>query len=217
MSDFMIDVDDALRAQQLKALWDKYGRWIVGIVIITLLTVSVGSVWHHFLNKKLTEQSNALLTVLQDEAENPNTAKTLAKLNKEANFPLKSVIGLYEAQKLEQGKDLKGAQIVYKNMIDQKRLPSMIRELASVHFVRLGIIQSQDAKKLLKIITPIADSDTTFQASAMEMKGLLLRQTGKNEEANKVFATLSTNSEVPGTLRQRAKSLIREEGTDAAK
>lgn len=215
MSEMMIDVDDALRAQQMKALWDKYGRWIIGLVVIALLTVGIGTVWHNILNKKLTQQTNQLLTILQNEAEDKNTAKTLEKLHKQSDFPLKSVVGLYRAQKLEQGKDIKGAQKVYKEMTTQKRLPQMIRDLAIVHYVRLGIIQSQDAKKLLKVIDPVASKATAFQASAMELKGLLLRKSGKNDEANKVFATLSTNSEIPGTLRQRAKSLIREEGTNA--
>ena len=215
MSELMIDVDDAVRAQQMKALWDKYGQWVVGIIVVAVLATGIGAVWHNVLNKQLTAQTNQLLTILQDEAENPDTAKTLAKLNKEANFPLKAVVGLYRAQKLEQGKDIKGAQKVYNDMISQKRLPEMMRDLARVHYVRLGIIQSQDAKKLLKTIDPVADKDTAFQASAMELKGLLLRQTGKNGEANKIFATMSTNSEIPGTLRQRAKSLIRDEGTHA--
>lgn len=215
MSEMLIEVDDALRAQQLKALWDKFGRWVVGIIVVAILATAVGTVWHNVLNKQLTAQTNQLLTVLQDEAEKPDTLKTLAKLNKEADFPLKAVVGLYRAQKLEQSKDIKGAQKVYNDMISQKRLPEIVRDLARVHYVRLGIIQSQKADKLLKTIEPVAAKDTAFNSSALELKGLLLRQSGKNDEANKIFSTLSTNSQIPGTLRQRAKSLIREEGDNA--
>lgn len=214
MSELMIDIDDAMRAQQMKALWNKYGHWLVGTVAIVLLATIIGLVWHNRLNHRLTEQTNQLLTLLQDEAETPDTTQKLAQLHKDASFPLKSVVGLYRAQKLEQADNLKTAQEVYKEMVDQRRLSPMVRELASLHYVRLGILQGQKADQLLPVINPVADNGQAFRASAQELKGLLLRDSGKIAEANKIFTALSTNAEISATLRQRAKSLIQEEGPD---
>lgn len=216
MSELMIDVDDALRAQQLKALWDKYGYWVAGVVVAAVLAVGAGGLWYRHLDARLTDQTNRLLTILQEESGNPDTIKSLATLDKEAEFPLKSVTGLYHAQKLEQGKDLAAAQNVYHDMISRKRLPRMVRDLARVHYVRLGLVQSQPAEKLLAAIQPATETNATFRASAMELKGLLLRQLGKKDEANKIFAALSTDSEVAGTLRRRAASLIQQDMTKEA-
>lgn len=214
-NEMMIDIDDAVRAQQLKAVWDKYGQWVIGIVAIIIIATAVGVFWNNMLNKQLADQTSQLLTVLQNEADNTDTAKTLNALDKEANFPLKAVVSLYRAQKLEQGKDLKAAQDAYESMIGQKRLPVMIQNLARVHYARLGIIQKQDAKKLLTVLEPVANGTAAFNASAMELKGLLLVQEGKQDEANKIFNILASSSEVPGTLRQRAKSQIRYEEKNA--
>jgi hypothetical protein len=209
----MLEIDDELRARQLKAFWDKYGQWLIGLVLIVIISTTVGVVWHNMLDQNLTKQTNELLLILQNETKQPDhtqdTAKTLADLNKEADFPLKAVVGLYRAQKLEQGKDLKAAQDVYKDMMSQPRLSKIVQDLARVHYVRLGVVQQQDAKMLLATIEPLVkDDNAAFRSSALELKGLLLVQSGKQDEANKIFNQLSADDNAPNSLRQRAKSMI---------
>jgi hypothetical protein len=218
MSEILMEVDDAIRAQQMKALWDKYGQWIIGIVVGVVIATTVGVIWRNVLDSKLTAQTNELLAILQNEAEKSDTEKKLSALHDESNFPLKSVVDLYRAQKLEQAKDLKATQAAYKEMMTQRRLPEIIQNLARVHYVRLGILQDQKADELLDVIQPVASKDTApFHASALEMKGLLLQQQGKNKEANEIFTKLSTDSTIPGTMRQRAKALVSYETSANAK
>jgi hypothetical protein len=209
----MLEIDDELRARQLKAFWEKYGQWLIGLMLIVVIATAVGVIWHNVLNDALTKQTNELLLVLQNETKQPDhtqeTAKTLADLNKEADFPLQAVVGLYRAQKLEQGKDLKAAQDVYKNMMSQPRLSKIVQDLARVHYVRLGVVQNQDAKDLLATIEPLVkDDNASFRSSALELKGLLLVQSGKQAEANKIFTQLTSDDNAPNGLRQRAKSMI---------
>ncbi len=218
MSDMLLEVDDAIRAQQMKALWDKYGQWLIGIVVGIVIATTVGVIWRNVLDSKLTAQTNELLVILQNEAEKSDTEKKLASLHEEASFPLKAVVDLYRAQKLEQAKDLKATQDAYKEMMTQRRLPQIVQNLARVHYVRLGIIQNQKPDALLEVINPVADKEAApFHSSAKEMKGLLLQQQGKHKEANAIFTALSSDSTIPGTMRQRAKALVSYENSANAK
>jgi hypothetical protein len=205
----MIEIDDELRAQQLKEFWGKYGQWLVGIVLIVVIATTVGVIWNNVLNNNLTKQTNGLLLVLQQETDHADMAKTLQDMNREADFPLKAVIGLYRAQKLEQAKDLKGAQDVYKDMMDQPRLSHIVQNLARVHYVRLGVILQQDAATLIKTLEAVTkDDNASFRPSALELQGVLLAQQGKHDEANKIFNQLSSDADAPASLRVRAKSMV---------
>lgn len=214
MSDIMLEVDDELRTQQIKALWATFGQWIIGIVVLTILATAVGSFWFSHVNSKLERDTDRLLAALQKD--NADTA-LLAKLQKETTKPLNAVVGLQRAVRLEQANDLKGAIAAYQSVIEDSKAQPVLRNLATLHRVRLGLVQKENADTLLTAIAPLTRDEAAFRASALEMKGLILQSQDKNKEANDIFKALATDNAAPNTLRQRAQSLITYEAGDAQK
>lgn len=210
MSDILLEVDDALRAQQLKALWDKYGQWLLGLMVAVVIATAIGVTWHHYTNKALSEQTAALLAILQDEAvKGDKTSAELAVLAKKADLPLRAVVALYHAQKLEQGGDLAAAQETYKKLAVAKSAPDIMRDLARVHYVRLGLAQTEpETDELLKMLKPVATKDGNFHASALEMKAMLLGMQGKTDEAAAIYARLVSDETAPPSIRARAKTMV---------
>lgn len=213
MSESLMEIDEAVRAQQMHALWSRYGQWLIGFAVVSVIATIIGVIWHRHVNAALEDQTGRLLTVLQNEAESPDTAKKLGDLAKKTDLPLQGVATLYQAQKLEQAKDLKGAQQLYGTMIEQRRLPEIIRNLSRVHFARIGLVIGDKPEALLPVLDPVAGNitgkkQTPFHYSALELKGILLVAQGKQDEANTIFTELSSNSDVPGTMRARAKGMV---------
>jgi hypothetical protein len=216
MSDIMLEVDDEIRSQQLKAMWARYGQWIIGLFVATVLATAIGVLWFNYINDKLEKDTDRLLNVLQQE--DPSSKETMAalsELQKKATAPLRTIVAMQNAQRLEQAGDIKATSDTYQSIIDDRKAPKVYRQLATVHRVRLGLIEKEDASKLIGMIDPLTAEGANFRPSAMELKGVLLQQQGKKAEANAVFQALSTDVTAPNTLRLRAQTMTNYETGNA--
>lgn len=216
MSEFLLEVNDALRAKQIEAMWQKYGQAVIGVVVAAVIATSIGVAWNSHMNKVLAEDTDKFLSIMENKDEKA-LAENLATLSKSAHQPLKGLIDFILAQKQEESNDLKAAAKSYLNIANQSQLPEATRSLARLNYVRLGIVTGENPKSLMTAIEPLVKEKNGFHASALELKGLLLQEKGKIEEANAIFEGLASNSNVPGTLRQRAKALIQHEAQNAKK
>lgn len=215
MSDMLLEVEDALRAERLKAFWQRYGQWLTMLAVLAVLLTAVGSFWFNRTNARLEAQTDQLFQTLQDGAEPAQQLATLQKLAKETQLPLKAIVLFQSAQKQEQMQKAADARNSYRSIASMTRLPAVMRDLAALQGVRLGMLGDEKSARLLRELQPIASATSPFRASALELKGLLLVKEGKIAEANKIFNNLSTDVTVPGSLRERAKAYIRPEGQDA--
>lgn len=209
MTDMMLEVNDELRAQQIKALWAKYGQWAIGLFVATVLATALGSFWHNHKNRQLEGGTDQLLALLQTESK--DTAAALGKLQTTAHAPLKAVIALQRAQRLEQDAKAAEARTAYQQIADDRSAPDMLRDLARLHTVRLGLVAKDKPETLLAQLEPLTADKSAFRPSALEMKAILLQQQNKNTEANAILRDLSTDATAPATLRQRALTLISNE------
>ncbi len=219
MSDLLLEVDEELRAQQIKALWNRYGQWVIGLAVIAVIGSGVGAAWHRHKTTVLEQDTAKLVATLQtegtdnaDKAMAGQMAAKLSTLKDETAAPLSGLVSLYEAQALEKSGDLKNARGAYQALAAQMRQPGIVKELANLHVVRLGIVLKENPETLLPVVDKLTAKNAPFRASALEMKGVLLQQQGKNDAANAIFEELSGDMNAPGTLRQRAKSMIRYDG-----
>lgn len=208
MSDILLEIDEALRNQRIKALWDRYGQWFVGFAVATIIATAVGAFWHSHMTKTLAADTAELLTLLQNEAEDADTSAKLAELSPKTHAPLNAVADLYHAQKLEQSGDLKATQAMYGTIMKNTKATGIVRDLARVHYVRLGVVSGDEPKTLLPIIEPLTKSRSEFKGTALELKGMLLLKQDNTKAANEIFIALSKDETVPTSLRNRAKTFI---------
>ena len=208
MSDILLEVDDELKAQQIKALWQKYGQTVIGLAVAILIGTTVGVFWHGHQTARLQDQTTQLFAVLQGgDGKNANLEE-LYTLEKQTDAPLKGLVQLQTAQKQENANDLKGAEKTYDDLANEKSANAIVRDLAIVHRVRLGLVQKEKTDGLLNMIEPLTKDDRPFRGSALELKGLLLKDANKTKEANAVFQQLTDDTKVHVTIIQRAHNFI---------
>lgn len=212
MSDLLLEVDEEIRAQQIKALWERYGQWVITLGVAVVIGTGIAVAWFNHQNKALEKDTAELVATLQGEGDSKEIAAKLQTLKTETAAPLNGLVGLYEAQTQEKNGDLQAARNSYQAIAAQLRQPRIVRDLATLQDVRLGILLKDTPEALLPKLDKLTDKKkSAFYASASELKGLLLKQQNKTVEANQIFENLSSDMSVPGTLRQRAKAMIQYE------
>lgn len=205
MSDILLEVDEALRTQQIKALWSKYGHMVVGAALMAVVGTAIGAAWHGIANSRLEDQTRALKAAV--DKGDLDAIKAAAG---DADKPLWAVGQLYVGQKQEQAKDLKAAGATYEMLRNVSGVPDVLRDLGTVHAVRIGLLTGErNMEDLLADIDPLTKPNSGYQHSAMELKALVLQKLDRNADANAVLEQLSLDGTAPDSVRQRARALMK--------
>ncbi len=211
MSDLMLEVDDELRSQQLKAFWTKYGQWIIGVITVTILATAIGTFWHNHLNTKLANKTDQVMAVLTDQPLSATDQyKAMTDQSRDTpNAALGSLMELQKAQLSEQSKNLDQAAKEYESVMTASGTSHTVQDLARLNRVRVGLLRKEPSADLLKTLEPLLNDKSAFRYSAKEFQALILQSENKHDEANKILEVLSNDAGAPASLRDRAKLLMK--------
>lgn len=201
MTDLMDEIGEDLRQQQLKLFWQENRNWIIGGIILAIVTTAALSFWRtHQYNKNVTETS-ALLQVAK-EADAEKIADLAKSSDKEhAALAQFTAAGLY----LQQGKKSEAAQL-YAQIEKTRGLDRLYRDLAALYAVRLDL-ETGDAQALHKKLDDLTDDGNPWRFTALETRALLFAREGKKEEAVEALSAIASSADAPPDARTRASTL----------
>ena len=207
MSEIFREVDEALREDRAKILWQKYGTIGIAVVAVVLLATAGWVYWQDYSDQRDQEITGELLSVLEDAESDPSSAiNALAALGEDRPDRQGVLARLHEAAlRLEAG-DSAGAVEVYRLVADDSGVPDAWRELALLLAV-LHSLDTGDPDALAADLRPLTDEDSAWRYNARELSGLLALRLGDVEEARQIFELLAADPFVPAGIRNRALEL----------
>ena len=131
MSELFREVDEALREDRAKILWQKYGNIGIAVVAAVLLATAGYVFWQDYADKRDQELTGVLLTALEQSDTDPTGAMdALAALGEDQSGRQGVLARLHEAAlRLEAG-DANGAVDIYRMVADDSGVPDAWRDLA---------------------------------------------------------------------------------------
>ena len=213
---FMREVDEALREDELRTLWQRYGRAaIVGLVVL-LIAVAGFLYWQHHRTSVAERQGEQLDTVL-DALAAGQTAKAeapLAELAQSDAEGYRAMAKFTQADLLLQKNDLAGAAAIFGQVAKDESLPQPFRDLALVRqtSAEYDTLQPQQVVDRLR---GLATEGNAFLGSAGEMVAVAYLRMNQREQAGRLFATMARDVTVPQSIRQRAIQMAGVLGVDA--
>ena len=213
---FMREVDEALRQDELRTLWQRYGRAaIVGLVVL-LLGIAGFLYWQH--RQQVTaeatgEQLDAALDALSQsrpaEAEAP-----LAEIAKSSSDGYRAMGKFTQADVLLQKNDLPGAAALFKSIADDGSLPQPFRDLALIRQTSAEY-DTLTPQQVIDRLGGFANPGNAFLGSAGEMVAVAHLRLKQNDQAGRLFAALAKEPTVPASIRERAVQMAGALGIDA--
>jgi hypothetical protein len=162
------------------------------------------------------ERSDTLVQAFDDVTEGRKAAATakLDALVKDGADGHRAAALLTKADIAIEGKDLKGAAALYRQIADDKGLAQPYRDLALVRMtaVELDTLAPQAVIDRLK---GLAVAGNPWFGSAGEMVALSYLKLNKPQQAAGVFAAMAKDKKLPDTLRSRATQMAGSLGVDA--
>jgi hypothetical protein len=207
VTDIFQEVDEEVRREQLKKLWQQYGNYFIALCV--LIVVGVGA-WrgYQWWEAKQAAQSGAAFEqaiTLAEAGKHQEAEAAFAKLAANGTAGYRVLARLREAAELA-GTDSKGAIAAYDEIAADSSAGQVIRDLAAV---RAGFLLADTASysEIRNRLEPLAVADRPFRHSAREILALSAWKSGDMTAARQWTDMIMTDPQTPAGARSRAEVL----------
>ncbi|MBZ8131747.1 tetratricopeptide repeat protein [Afifella sp. IM 167] len=205
---FIREVDEELRREQLKSLWDRFGLLIIAVcVLVVVITGGYrGYVW--WQAKQASETGDRYLTALES-IEKGNVEEGRATLDKLASEGggYGMLARLREAELAASGEDRSAALKAFDDIASDGSVPSVMRDLAHVRGALIAL-DAGDLDGAESRVEGLDEAGNPWRYSAREILGLVAYQRGDLEAARERFISIGEDAQAPQGLRSRAGLMI---------
>ena len=213
---FMREVDEALRQDELRTLWQRYGRAAIVGLIVVLLGIAGFLYWQHHQQataEATGEQLDAALDALS-QSRPAEAEASLAEIAKSNSDGYRAMAKFTQGDVLLQKNDLAGAAGIFKGIAEDSSLPQPFRDLALVRQTSAEY-DTLTPQQVIDRLGGLANEGSPYLGSAGEMVAVAHLRLKQNDQAGRLFAALAKDPGVPASLRERAVQMAGALGVDA--
>lgn len=212
---FMREVDDAVRQDQLLTFWQRFGRWIVALVIIGLVAFAGWLYWQHHNTTQSQAVSEKMDKVIATAVSGGTPdAKQLDALTSASQPGFRASALLVKAGAAARKGDNKAAIAAYKAMAADSSLDQPYRDLALIRQTTLEF-ETLKPQQVVDRLKPLAVEGAPWFGSAGELVAIAYMKMRKPELAGPLFAAMAKDANVPQSIRSRARQMAGLLGIDA--
>jgi len=207
VSELFSEVDEDLRREQLKKLWDKYS--IVVIAAAILIIAGVGG-WrgYSYLEAKKAAEAGAAFDRAADLSEQNKHAEAeaaFAKLATEAPSGYRTLARLRSAAEAA-SRDPQAAVKLYDDIAADRSVGVAEQDLARIRAAGL-LMETTPYDAMLARLEPAAAPTSTYRHSARELLALSAWRANNASATRKWLDVIANDGETPASLRTRAEAL----------
>ncbi len=208
-SDFIREVDDAVRKERYRLLWDRYGLYVIGLAAAFIIAVGAYKGWQYW-----TEQGAAQAGAEFTEALTQARAGAFDKADQTLQRLAKNGPGGYHAlarlqlasDQVKQGKTDQ-AITTYDGIANDGHIDPIFRDDAAIQAATLRLPKADMAemqRRLMNLATP----GNPWKYSAEELLGLAAYRLNDIPAAKKQFSALLADRGTPQNMRERASMML---------
>lgn len=208
MTDIFHEIQDDLRRDRMKALWDRYGTLVV--IAALLIVAGVGG-WRGYAYWQASAAADAgdryiAATRLSAEGKPEEARKAFEALAADAPEGYATLARLRAADEVAE-KDKAAALKLYQAIVDDGATDDMLRQAARVRgaYTAVDAGSREDVRKLAE---PLASPEGPWTVLAREALGLAAFKANDMDDARRQFEAIVSDPDAPGGSRQRADLML---------
>jgi hypothetical protein len=198
------EVDDAVRQDDLKAWWMRYGTWVVAAAVLVVVGVAGMVGWRQYDTAQRAAAGAAYSAALAKIG--PDNAGARAELEKQAVSapePYRSLAALAAAQLLESPGVEVAALLAVAPRMPVTELSDLALVIAAFH-----ALDTDKADEAIARLEPLAAPDRPFHASVLELQALAAMKKGDVKKAREVWNQIVKDTGSPQGAAQRAQAML---------
>jgi len=211
MSDdsFIREVDDELRHDQAKQLWDRYGSWVIAAAIAIVVATGGYRGWDYYSKSVAAKSGDQFMEAIQlsNDGSHDKAIKALEVLVENGSGQYPALAKLRIASEMATRGDTELAISKYDQIADDKSFAESFRLIARLRAGLLAV-DTNSLEDVTARLEGLAGPGLPFRHSAREGLGLANFKAGKLEEALKWFDAIANDSEAGSNIRGRANIML---------
>jgi hypothetical protein len=206
---FLREVEEAVRQERYRALWDKYGVYILALAVLVVIAVAGHTGWTYWQERIAQEAgtkfSQAL--ILEDGADKAKAQEMLTDLagSGPQGYRVLSRFQLAAAE-AKAGKTDEAVK-AYDALAADANVDRILQNLATLQGAALRL-DSADYAEMQRRLKGLIDTNGAWRFSAREMLGLSAYRLNDMREAEVQFTALLSDPGTPPNLRERAEMML---------
>jgi hypothetical protein len=215
VSDIFQEVDEEVRREQLKKLWDRYGNYVVVAAFLVVAAVAAWRAYSWWDAKKAAESGAAFeaAITLAEAGKHAEAEAAFAKIAVDGTSGYRNLARVRAAAELAQT-DAKAAIAAYDAIAADGSAGQALQDLAALRAAAL-LIDAGSFDEAKRKLEPLAGSDRTFRHTAREFLVLAAWRAGDAAGAKRWSETIMADTTTPSATRTRVEMLMTLSATES--
>jgi hypothetical protein len=207
VSELFDEVDEEVRRDQLKQLWDRYSIYVIAGALLIIVAVGGWRGYQYLEAKKAAEASVAFDKAIELSEQNKHAEAEAAFTELAAKAPsgYRTLARLRAAAELA-NRDPQGAVKSYDEIAADRGVSVTEKDLAKVRAAAL-LLETTTYPNLLARLEAATAPGTTFRHTARELLALSAWRSNDAAATRQWLDMIANDGETPPSLRSRAEAL----------
>ena len=206
---FLREVDEAVRQERYKKLWDQYGVYALGLAALIVAGVAAYKGWTYWQEREAQAAGakfSEALTML-DGADAAKAKDILATLADRGPQGYRVLARFQLAAGEAKAGDIDKAVADYDALASDSNVDDILRGHATLQAAALRLDKA-DYAEMERRLEDLAEGNSAWRFSARELLGLSAYRLNNMREAEKQFSALVGDQGTPPNLRERADMML---------
>ncbi len=208
MSDIFREVDEEVRREQLKKLWERYGNHIVAAAILVVAAIGAWRGYEWYEAKRAAEAGAAFnaASQLADQGKHSEAEAAFARVATQGTSGYRVLARLREAAELAD-RDPKAAVAAYDGIATDSSTGQIFQDLAAVR-AGLLLVDTAPFNEMSRRLEPLAQPNGPFRHTARELLAFAAWRAGDAVATRRWSEAVIGDPEAPAGVRARIEVLM---------
>jgi hypothetical protein len=203
VADIFHEVDEEVRRDQLKKLWDRYGIYLIALAVLIVAAIGGWRGYEYWVAKKAAAAGAAFesAVTLSEQGKHAEAETAFAKVVSEAPKGYHLLARFRAAAELASVKSVDAVK-AYDDIAADNSLGATWQDLAGLR-AGLLLVDSAQLAELRRRLDPLAEPSRTFRHSARELLALSAWRNHDVTAARRYIDMIGSDAETPPGTRAR--------------
>jgi len=203
------EVNEEIRSQQLKSIWNKFGLYIIGIAILIIFSVGgyeINNYWDSKTSQKESDLFDSAILMIEEGDQDQGYNKLIELSNGKTGYKGLALFRLssesYNASNYVQAIDF------LKRASEDSSLTIKLREFSRLK-AGLILVDHGSLDDVKNLLNPLTKKNGPFSFHAKEIIALSLLSNDMVSEAKLIFEDIASDVAAPPVLARRAEIFLK--------
>ena len=207
MTELFDEVDEEVRRDQLKKLWDRYSLYIVALAILIIAGVGGWRGYQYLEAKKAAEAGDAFNKAVELSDQNKHAEAETAFTDLAAKAPSGyRMLARFRAAAETANRDPQAAAKLFDELAADRSVGAEQRDLAQIRAAGL-LLDTASYQNMVQRLEPSTGPGATFRHVARELLALSAWRANDVAATRQWLDMIALDGETPPSMRSRAEAL----------